>query len=148
MLSSLSRLQSSMAMSSHALAPFRTMYVRVTSTPNVAMQRLNEKLSEEGLERLMKARKVGSSLHCLCTAYPGELIWPSLTWYMSLYLFFFFNSPSCMMEWRRNYSAPFLMSHKLHFFFYTLFPLHPLSWSPPGIHAADVHEAIPGKAKK
>ncbi len=38
------------------------MYVRVTSTPNVAMQRLNEKLSEEGLERLMKARKVGSSL--------------------------------------------------------------------------------------
>ena len=60
------------------------MYVRVTSTPNVAMQRLNEKLSEEGLERLMKARKVGSSLHCHCTAYLGELIWPSLTCYMPL----------------------------------------------------------------
>lgn len=58
MLSSLSRLSSATLVTSHTLAPIRTMFVRVTSTPNVAMQRLNEKLSEEGLERLMKARKV------------------------------------------------------------------------------------------
>lgn len=72
MLSSLSRLSSATLATSHTLVPIRTMFVRVTSTPNVAMQRLNEKLSEEGLERLMKARKV-----CLSTP---PLALPALGW--------------------------------------------------------------------
>jgi len=38
--------------------PTRNVYVKVTSTPNIAMTKLNLKLQQEGLDNILRLRKV------------------------------------------------------------------------------------------